>query len=162
MSVFSFLDSEIQAIKGQEIALFEDLDAGLKEIGPPTDHVLTKAKLLILIRSKKYKDAAELVSDRIAEVTWVDLAVYHSKWKSVFVRIAKNWREYILELSRSCEPWTRARIRTASATISRLIGPSVPLSDSSPPSESEVDKKTKKKVASKKSGGSKKKAKKKK
>ena len=52
---------------------------------------------------------------------------YHSKWKSNFVRLAKNWRENVLELSRSCEPWVRARIRTASVAISRLIGPSVPL-----------------------------------
>ena len=74
---------------------------------------------------------------------------YHSKWKSVFVEYARDWREYVLELSRTCEPWARARIRTASATISRLIGPSVPLPDR-PTEEPKLKKATKKKATKKK------------
>ncbi len=46
-----------------------------------------------------------------------------SKWRPELLRDLKSWRDSIVEAAKHCEPWVTARVRAASAAISRIVGP---------------------------------------
>ncbi len=49
--------------------------------------------------------------------------VASSRWRASFLAELAEWRETMVSVKYSCEPWVAARIRATSAAISRLIGP---------------------------------------
>ena len=50
--------------------------------------------------------------------------VLTSKWRSALSSHIALWRDNLLEVAMASEPWVGARVRAASAAISRIIGPS--------------------------------------
>tara|TARA_R110002167_G_scaffold22388_2_gene80262 strand:- start:1424 stop:6841 length:5418 start_codon:yes stop_codon:yes gene_type:complete len=97
MSLLESLESqqsELLVIKAAEIELTEGTEAALKILGAPTNPILMRSVLDILVRANRYKEALDLIDGRKVENKWIDIGVflcaYFGEYKKAKSLISKS------------------------------------------------------------------------
>lgn len=116
--------ARIASLRAFEAALNGTCEAGLAELGRLDEPARVYAALQLLVHTKRFQDAVDLVSGQQTHCKWIELAVY----AHVALRNAGTARSLLEFASEHCEAaWQvdRCRIAVAEAAFSEVLKDSV-------------------------------------
>lgn len=113
-----FEESKLRVIEAFEIEMLEGDEPALRFLGPPTDPVLLRAQLLILLRSSRYEDAKVLVEGRKPAKEWLELGAHVASYWGDLERTREFIRLAALELDSSI--LRRARVASAEGLVAHI------------------------------------------